>query len=657
METIRKIFKNRQVQTLFLLLTIVIIQSCQTEKEAYVCTPCDLECDTLIFSESGSCPHCNMALIKKSDLGEMNQTVVSGDLKINYEFLDEESLKKEAEITAVITKTFTFYKNLFGGNPRDTLDVPYTDFTIKVHKTKDSGGEADSKSILFNWSENNTLGYGSWKTVLMHELFHLWNGETIRYKNGEEHWFNEGFSEFYTFQTATRFGIISPEEMLSISALSLGYYNGSKGLGNISMRDAGINDKTKFDNFFLVYHGGWTAAMVLDVDIRSKTNNEKSLDDLMKWLYENFLRTERLYNTNDIIEGIKVTTGIDYTTFFNDYIFNSKAIPVSEYYDPGKALWDFKWNKEERINHAYFYKSLGINNEINIQTGSGIFLLDNTRENTKNHIKVYYYKPQNFTNDSEILLVIPGAGRNADTYRDSWIEASEKHGILILSPMYPEDAFSFDEYHLGGLIKNSNLNDCIERVENTNKIRLFEEKLTFDSNSKTEEWLFNDFDHIFNKAVETLNSKQTTYNLFGHSAGGHILHRLALFQEHSKANKILASNASFYTLPNFENSYPFGLKDTPVDEPLLRNAFKKELVVFLGEEDNESETGGSFLVSKSADQQGHHRLERGKFFFEQAKEKALKLDAEFNWDLVIVPGVGHNYKLMGKAAAAYLYNE
>lgn len=294
-------------------------------------------------------------------------------------------------------------------------------------------------------------------------------------------------------------------------------------------------------------------------------------------------------------------------------------------------------------------------NNIDFKSGSGSFFMEGGVGNEENTIEVFYNKPENFTANSQILLVIPGAGRNGDTYRDSWIEESEKNSILILSPMYSEKQYSFDEYHLGGLIENSNLNDCIERIEGTNKIKLFEDKLTFDSNSNTSEWLFNDFDRIFDAAVEILNSNQKAYNLFGHSAGGHILHRYALFQEHSKANYILASNASFYTLPNFNDYYPFGLKDTRVNEALLKKAFKKNLVVFLGEDDNENETGGSFLQSKTADLQGSHRLERGKFFFNQAKQMATKLNTDFNWELKIISGVGHDYKNMGLAASHYLY--
>ena len=107
--------------------------------------------------------------------------------------------------------------------------------------------------------------------------------------------------------------------------------------------------------------------MVLDTDIRSRTNNEKSLDDLMKWLYAKFLRTDKLYNTDDIINGIKITTSLDYTKFYNKYIYDTEVIPVSKYFDPGKALWNLKWNKKEMPKHEYYYRTLGIKKQNNNQ--------------------------------------------------------------------------------------------------------------------------------------------------------------------------------------------------------------------------------------------------------------------------------------------------
>lgn len=294
-------------------------------------------------------------------------------------------------------------------------------------------------------------------------------------------------------------------------------------------------------------------------------------------------------------------------------------------------------------------------NEIDLQAGSGAFLVEGGNGDKHRAIKVFYHRPKNFRTGSKILMVVPGAGRNGDSYRDAWIEESEKYGLLILSPMYPENQYDFSDYHIGGLIKDVNLGESIEYVENTNIAKLNEEKFEFKTNPNSDEWIFNDFDRIFDLVAKSINSTQKTYDIFGHSAGGHILHRFAIFHKNSKASRIVASNASFYTLPSFEYELPFGLKNSLADEASLKSAFAEKLVLFLGELDNEHETRGTFLRSKSADQQGLHRLARGKFFFKQAKEKAKALAYDFNWQIVIVPNVGHNHRKMGNAAGAFLY--
>ena len=61
------------------------------------------------------------------------------------------------------------------------------------------------------------------------------------------------------------------------------------------------------------------------------------------------------------------------------------------------------------------------------------------------------------------------------------------------------------------------------------------------------------------------------------------------------------------------------------------------------------------MRTREVDVQGIHRLARGKYFYEKARQYARELNAAFNWKIVIVPGVGHDYKAMGNAAAKYLY--
>ena len=214
-------------------------------------------------------------------------------LQISYEFLDKASSEKELKITHFITRTYDSYADLFGGLPRNLYSTEYKDFSVWV---KHLGGEADPKVIIFTWSFERSFGYNNWKTLLMHEIFHLWSAESIRYVDGREHWFNEGSAEYYTLRAAAQLDLISSEEALSIAAHPIGYYSSSKGLENILMREAGKTNKTEFDNYFLVYNGGWIVAIVMDYKIRSMSKGKNSLNDLMKWMYKNFKRHEKLYS-------------------------------------------------------------------------------------------------------------------------------------------------------------------------------------------------------------------------------------------------------------------------------------------------------------------------------------------------------------------------
>ncbi len=294
-------------------------------------------------------------------------------------------------------------------------------------------------------------------------------------------------------------------------------------------------------------------------------------------------------------------------------------------------------------------------NQVVFKQGSGVFLIEGADFRTEAKIKVYYHQPQNYTVDSPFVMVIPGAGRNADSYRDAWIEISEQYGVLILAPMYNEEQYPFEEYHLGGLIEDSNLAQSVQFSDTSNQVFLDENKWQATLNLNRDQWLFPDFDRIFQLSKAALRSTQEHYDLFGHSAGGHILHRLVLFHDSPYINRILASNASFYTLPDDQTAFPFGLMGTNPSQTDLSRVFAQKLVLFLGGQDNEQEKGGTFLRSETADKQGLHRLARGKHFFETARRRSDSLAFEFNWQLHIVPDVGHNQSLMARAAGDFLY--
>lgn len=290
-----------------------------------------------------------------------------------------------------------------------------------------------------------------------------------------------------------------------------------------------------------------------------------------------------------------------------------------------------------------------------INKGSDSFKIEGSGSHRADSITIFYHKPENFTRNSKILLVIPGAGRNADDYRNSWINASEKHSVLIISPSYLEKEYNYGDYHLGGIVKDLDLSKGISFKKGTNQVHIDENVIEFNVNDDREDWIFNDFDRIFKRIKKATKSKQKKYDIFGHSAGGQILHRFALFYPNSKADRILASNAGTYTLPDYKTNFPFGMNNVPVPEKKLKKSFKKKLILFLGELDNLSETRGRMLRSETADKQGTSRIERGKNFYSLSKELSEKSKIKFKWKLEIIPNIGHNQKKMAEAASKYLY--
>jgi pimeloyl-ACP methyl ester carboxylesterase len=282
--------------------------------------------------------------------------------------------------------------------------------------------------------------------------------------------------------------------------------------------------------------------------------------------------------------------------------------------------------------------------EIRFEGGSGSFIIAGGTGREEKIISIFYYKPATFTPGSRVLIVVPGAGRNAWDYRDAWVDAAEKHGVLILSPSYSEEHYpDFWSYNLAGMITDVKVNQSAAPT------------VTFNLNSNPDDWIFDDFDRIFREVKEHLELEASTYDLFGHSAGGQVIHRLALFHPDNMADRMLAANSGWYTVPTFHDEYPYGLANGTSTTEQIAKAFAAGLVIFLGELDDRNETRGDLVSTPEVNVQGISRIERGKYFYNTAMETAEELDLELNWKLEIVPGVGHDFRRMSEAAAEYLY--
>lgn len=245
-----------------------------------------------------------------------------------------------AEATNVIRAGLDEYVGVFGGPPRDGVGQASRALTVRLSVGVSNEGDSDPGIVSLTIAERPLFGFYSWQLVLLHELFHLWSAGSFRYQDDREQWFNEGATEYYTLRTATRRGFVRPETAPAIAAMAAGFYASAPGLGRLSLREAGRTPANKRANYFLVYHGGWMAATLIDVDLRRRSNGTRSLDDLLRWLYQNRDAQTRRYTLDDLVTALRTRTGRDYGQFVSQYIDGTTTLPLSAYVDFGGAAFD-----------------------------------------------------------------------------------------------------------------------------------------------------------------------------------------------------------------------------------------------------------------------------------------------------------------------------
>jgi poly(3-hydroxybutyrate) depolymerase len=250
-------------------------------------------------------------------------------------------------------------------------------------------------------------------------------------------------------------------------------------------------------------------------------------------------------------------------------------------------------------------------------------------------LNVWAYTPSNYAPNSKILFVMHGVKRDADRYRDEWVALAEQHNLLLIVPQFSQQDFP---RALGYNLGNVFIDDKYQQA------------------NPPEVWAYSAIEPLFDYVKSTYANANNTYRLYGHSAGSQFVHRFIFFVPQARVSKIVSANAGWYTAPDFNIAFPYGLKNTMVTQDYLIASLQKPVVILLGEADNDP--NDKYLRKAApAMRQGPHRLARGEYFFNQTKQASQRYAVNFGWQLVTVPNVGHKNDLMANAAVAYLVDE
>ncbi len=243
--------------------------------------------------------------------------------------------------------------------------APFSDYWFLYHIWPKAGGgleHLNSTQINYSTDWDDTAPSTGYSTqygtqyeaklfVAAHEFFHAWNVKRLRPRplgpfdysrmvHTPSLWISEGLTSYYGALALERGSLITPEQYLKGISAVITKFEQEPGRRERSIEDTswdtwfrGLKMNNNFDDtWYSYYDGGQIAGHLLDFAIRNATNNQKSLDDWMRLLYQRYALPNPGFLPEDAIRAASEIAGKDMSSFFHRYISGKDPLPYEEYF-------------------------------------------------------------------------------------------------------------------------------------------------------------------------------------------------------------------------------------------------------------------------------------------------------------------------------------
>jgi predicted metalloprotease with PDZ domain len=235
-------------------------------------------------------------------------------------------------------------------------DIPYKHYTFLAIGPGGGGIEhLNSASISFQgtrlFSSKNSMV--TTYNFLAHEYFHHYNVKRIRpvelgpfdYDKGSRTkmlWLSEGITVYYEYIILKRAGFTDADDVLKTFSNSISAYENKPGRqfqtpaeASFTTWEDGPFGRTGDDANKTIspYDKGPALGIILDFKIRHATKNKKSLDDLMRLLYNKYYKEKkRGFTEAEFQKEAESVAGTSLADFF-DYIYTLKTVDYPTYFN------------------------------------------------------------------------------------------------------------------------------------------------------------------------------------------------------------------------------------------------------------------------------------------------------------------------------------
>jgi predicted metalloprotease with PDZ domain len=212
--------------------------------------------------------------------------------------------ENEAQLIADTQRIVETARDLFGG-------LPYEYYAFIVHLSDGRGGGLEHRNsvsmIIDRWIFQPQSAYERYLGLTAHEFYHVWNVKRIRpaplgpFDYSRENytrqlWTMEGITSYYTDMLLLRAGLITAERYLELLSEKIARLQSQPGRALQSLETSSFDAWIKFyrpdentvNSAISYYLKGELVALLLDLEIRRRTGGARSLDDVQRYVYEQY---------------------------------------------------------------------------------------------------------------------------------------------------------------------------------------------------------------------------------------------------------------------------------------------------------------------------------------------------------------------------------
>ena len=248
---------------------------------------------------------------------------------------------KKHDLEAALRKICAYEIKLMDG-------APYPDYTFIFHIGKAANGSGGGMEHANSTAINIPSG-ASLPNISAHEFFHLWNVKRIRPASLEplDHtremytralWFAEGVTNTFSSYALVRTGIWSKQEFLQDLSQQITKLESRPAeewqSAEQSSLDAWLEKYALYNQpqrSVSYYTKGQVLGFLLDIVLRDRTENQRSLDDLLRAMNADFAREGKFYRDSlDIRLEAEKLTGGSLSDFFDNYVGGANPLPYQK---------------------------------------------------------------------------------------------------------------------------------------------------------------------------------------------------------------------------------------------------------------------------------------------------------------------------------------